>query len=303
MKGDRDIEIISETSPNMCGGTDAYRDKKAPKTIESDEMVLFDVTCSFSMLALPENVEGEIIRYISAYAAPSKKGSFVVLETRKDNWSPNERSWALLEKDIFPDLVELVKECDLCRNNGVHSTTHGLPENFGGNALIKYSSGETISFSNNQFPIIAFDAGQKIAKLFREAMQGKRVTLPDVSELKEIVFYEDRKDKGFTEARLSFNPDGTGTNRKRSKYENTGIFESEKPIDADTMAVIRRKIESCGILAWEGLPVHEYPWVEDARMTFVLENGESVTVEKSTEVPSSISGAFFNIELEMTTKH
>ncbi len=303
MKGDRDIEILSKTSPGMCGGTDAYRDKKAPKTIKSEKMVLFDVSCSFTTLVLPENVEGEIVRYFSAYAVPSEKGSFVVLVTRKDHWSPSVKSWALLENDIFPDLVELVKECDLCRNNGVHHTTHGLPENFGGSVHIEYASGETISFSNNQTPILAFETGQKIVELFREAMQGKRVQFPDVSGLKEIVFYEERKDKGFTEARLAFNPDGTGTNRKRSKYENTGIFESEKPVDADTMAAIRGNIESSGILAWEGMPKHEYPWMADARMTFVFENGESVTVDKDTNVPGFISNGFFNIELEMTTKH
>ena len=64
---DPDIIILKSTRPLECGGTDAYQQKNAPKTIASEEMTLFDATSSFNTLAVDAD---ERLDYVSAFAAP-----------------------------------------------------------------------------------------------------------------------------------------------------------------------------------------------------------------------------------------
>ncbi|MBO4763399.1 MAG: hypothetical protein J5485_02055, partial [Candidatus Methanomethylophilaceae archaeon] len=209
------IRILRRTRPGECGGTDSYQDTKAPTTIKSKEMVLFEAASALRC-DVPSGKGGEeAIDFVSAFAAPSSPGTFLFLETgcrhRRDDGP--EFSWALIRDDLFPELTDLVASLDLARKNGFHSTTHGLPKNFGGSVSIKYASGEKISFSNNQCPILSFDAGKRIADLFKEAMSRERIPLPDISSLSRIRFYEKRSD-GFTEAVLTLDSDGAGMNRK-----------------------------------------------------------------------------------------
>ena len=71
------IEIISRTQPMMCGGTDAYRDNRAPKEIVSKDMILFDVTSSFSTIVLPPQYDlRDRLWYISAYAIRGSTAAF-----------------------------------------------------------------------------------------------------------------------------------------------------------------------------------------------------------------------------------
>jgi len=304
MREGPDGDFVMKGIRNVCGGTNSTRDLEAPTRIESEEMVLFDVACSFQSLALPNDDDyKDAFRYVSAFAIPSQKGTFICLETRKEWYSENVRSWSLIKDDVFPELVELVKKLDLVKGNGRHHHTNGLPENFGGDVLIKYASGEKISYSNNQTPIMSFDAGQAIARFFLEALQREKTALPEVSSLEKIRFREDRDDGGFTDATLVFNADGTGTNIKKSKYEGTGIFESEKPVDADTVSFIKQTIGNCGLLAWEGLPKSGFDIGVDSCLTFFFKDDDPITIDKDAALPTSIGGGFFDIELEMTTKH
>ncbi len=306
MDGDKDgIVFIKNTPEYVCGGTNATQDTKAPTIIESKDMVLFDVTCSFRTLAIPaDKLNNDNFRFVSAFAIPSDKGSFVYLNAEKGVWPPERTSsWSLIKDDVFPELVDLVNENDLIKGNGRHSFTSGLPENFGGEVLIKYASGEKISYSNNQSPIICFDAGQAITKFFLEALQRDKVALPEVSSLEKIRYYEIRDDGGYTDATLVLNADGTGTNIKKSKYEGTKVYESEKPMDADTVSFIKRTIENSGLLAWEGLPKRGFDTGRESTLTFFFKDHDPITIDKDTHLPSSIGGGFFNIELEMTTKH
>lgn len=149
----------------MCGGTDATQDTKAPKTISSEEMILFDATSALNNGQVsPDNRNRESLGYVSAFAASAGEGCFLFLETGEcfNRLSEKTASWAL------------VKECNLAKDNGFHSETHGLPENFGGSVSIEYASGEKISFSNNQQPILSPNTGLCIKELFSEAMKGEK---------------------------------------------------------------------------------------------------------------------------------
>ena len=91
-------------------------------------------------------------------------------------------------------------------------------------------------------------------------------------------------------------------NRKNSRY-GANEYESEKPVDAETMARIKGTIDSCGLLAWTGIPERDYKSLSKKTMDFVFDDGETVTAEDNRVLPYGIGNGFFNIELEMATKH
>ena len=297
------IKILKKTKPGECGGTDSYQETKAPTTIDSREMVLFEAASALRCDIPSLRESEEVLDFVSAFAAPTDFGTFLFLETGHRYRQDNEIAWALIKDDLFPELTDLVVSLGLAKKNGFHSTTHGLPKNFGGSVSIKYASGEKISFSNNQSPILSFEDGQRIANLFEEAMSRENVPLPDISGLSRIRFYEKRPD-GFTEAVLTVDKDGAGTNSKRSQYLGTQVFESENAVEQETVAAIKRTIVKTGLLAQRGLPKPDYRGAGcDKVLTFYFVGGEVITVEENRVKPPRIDGGFFDVELEMTTRH
>ena len=319
LKSDEDIEdgieILQRTDPMCCGGTDAFLDRRAPKKISSDEMVLFRATSALGTYALGPGMFGNTdsrLTFVSAHAVPSSSGTFLFLSRchGDQRFNKAETDCAHVKEDVFPSLVALVKAHDLARSNGHHSNTHGLPENFGGDVYISYASGETISFSNNQCPILSMEAATAIVELFESAMKGERVPSPDLSGLRRIEFSEERGKGGYVKAVLTILPDGTGVNRKESCYDDVlegsehRVYTSEKTVDAETVESIRRTISGCGMLHWDGVPERKGSLkLSSKSMDFVFDDGTRVTARDGLELPYAISGGFFNIELEMTTKH
>ncbi|MBO4326087.1 MAG: hypothetical protein J5950_02305 [Clostridia bacterium] len=305
-KGKGRVIVLKKTKPGMCGGTDATQDTRAPKEILSREMTLFDVTSALG--SLPRDSEltlDEEIGFVSAFAAQAGDNTFLFLEKGDGfrRYAEKTSSWALVRGNVFPELVTLVNDCRIAANNGFHSTTHGLPENFGGSIDIRYASGERISISDNQSPLIGPVTGYKIAKLFERLLGGEKAVLPDVSLLSEIRFEEERKAGSFTHATLKFLPDGTGVNHKKSCYDSANVYESEKTVDAETVGKIKKNIADNGLLAWAELPSNGYNSGEKKKLTFVFESGEEIIVSGDKKTPDQLRSAFFAIELEMTTKH
>ena len=305
-EGDNDIIVIKKPPPNVCGGTYETQRKSAPTEIESDDMTSFSAECSFRCVSFPDDIpDEERITFLSAFAVKVEGGSFLVLNMQVGYYG--ERTppkAAYIGKDIFPELVALVKEHKLAKNNGRHSNTAGLPENFGGEVDIRYASGERIDYSNNQCPILSLEATAAIAKVFDSAFENGEIPLPDADEIEKIIFDEKRKNGGFTIAELTIKPDGTGVNKKQSRYDDPDkVFESEKDVDNETITLIRQNINACKMLAWGGIPDNGYPQTSDKKLTFVLKDGREFTAKEGRLLPHSAGGGFFNIELEMTTKH
>ena len=305
---DDGILILSKPGPVECGGTDATLDTRAPKVIESDQMTFFYATSALNygdISSGDEKDRAEQIAYVSAFAAPAGKGCFLFLSTDEyfRRYGKDDRRWAFVKKDLMPALVSFVREQDLAKQNGYHSTTHGLPENFGGSVDIRYASGERISFSDNQGAILSVKTARALARLFREALRGEKVPLPPVSALREIRFEENRANGGFTHAALTILPDGTGSNRKSSHYDDPRVYESTKPVEKETIDAIRKNIEETGVLAWAELPANGYSSDHDKHMTFRFDDGTEITVRDDRLVPDPFRHGFFNIELDMATKH
>ena len=303
--GNDGIIVLKKTDPCECGGTDATLDTKAPKKIASKEMVLFDISSVLGRTILKSDCEAETIHAFSAFAAPCFGGSFLYLETVPQYGRSGGKNgeWALVSNNVFPELCALIDKYDVAERNGYHSKTHGLPENFGGEVDVRYASGERISFSDNQTPILKTDFGLAVVDLFRKAMRGDRIALPDVGLLREIRFEETRDNGGFTKAALTISPDGTGVNKKQSRYDNPTVYESEKPVDAETVSGIASEIEKNALLAWPGLPESGYSYGKNKTLTFVFDGGEERTFRGDRSVPIRLHNGFFNVELEMTVKH
>ncbi|MBR2366645.1 MAG: hypothetical protein IKA78_05695 [Oscillospiraceae bacterium] len=295
---DMGILILQQTQPGQTGGTDAILDQNAPKEITSTQMMLFDVTS-----VLPEAANG--IGYVSAFAAPADKGTFLFLETGNgfSRYSERRQAWALVREDVFPRLVALTAECNLAEHNGYYSETHGLPENFGGSICIQYTDGEKIRVSDNQSPVISSETGARIAALFAELMDGERVPLPELSTLRTIRFEETRDDGGFTRATLTISGDGSGKIGKSACYSAPTIYESESELDAAAIAAIKDGVDKSGILAWEGLPDNGYRFSGEKCLTFVFTDGTEIEVPENRLLPDQIQSGFFDIEMELAVKH
>ena len=138
---DDDIIVVHKPPPNACGGTYATQRKSAPTEIESEDMVSFFAECSFRVCSFSDEIsEDERITFISASAEKAAKGTLLVLDKSIGYGSERSRpQCVLIKEDIFPRLVQLVREQQLAKGNGYHSNTAGLPENFGGSVNISSS--------------------------------------------------------------------------------------------------------------------------------------------------------------------
>ncbi|MBO4694026.1 MAG: hypothetical protein J5659_06540 [Clostridia bacterium] len=294
---DENIVVISKPEPPSCGGTVSTLDKSAPKTIKSNDMTLFSVISKININSTPP--EGKpALNYVHAFAVKGTAGTFLFFDAH-NYLNVSTSYWLFTDENIFYTLNKFVQKYDIAKQNGYHSTTHGLPDNFGGAVNIKYSSGEKISFSDNQTPIISVEAGNEIAEMFNNFSKISKIKLPDTSNLKEIDYYEERKG-GFTEAKLLLNSDGTATNKNTSKYDNK-IYESENTVDKDTVLSIKQTIENKGMLAWKSLPKSAYTGSEKKKIVFVFEDNTSVSVHNDLLLPYEVSSGFFDIEFILTT--
>lgn len=301
VKPPENIEIISKPEPNACGGTYAYRDHDLKKTVESRDVVYFSATSALGNYMDPN----ERLGWVSAFAVKAQVGSFVFLGTSKYSGgrAPSEKRWALVKEDVFPRLADLTENLKLAEHNGYFSRTAGLPEDFGGSVEIKYASGERIAFSDNQSPILRSEQGREIAALFKELLTLEPVHLPSADGIREVRFCEKRKDGGFTETRLTIDPDGSGENVKKQRFSEPRIYESSKRVEKETVDKIRETVSGKGLLIWAYLPDSGYEPLSEKTLTFVFDSGEEITVKDARAVPDPLRGAFFDVELELTTKN
>ena len=289
------IVILRQTKPGVCGGTDATQDTAAPKTILSRDMTLFSATSAL-------RGDSHSLGYVSAFAAGAGEGTFLFLETGESFRYRDEkqRIIGVVKDNPFPHLVELARDCDLAKDNGFHSTTHGLGENYGGEIDVWYASGETISVSNNQSPVLTDETGEKIAALFRQLLQGPTVPQPDPTDLRSIHFREERPNGGFTQVDASVTPDGAAL-RHHYHPENGPDSETAGTLTADELSAIRGIMEKSAILAWAHLPGDGFTHREKRTLTFTFADGREITVPDDRLLPQQFCDAFNDIRHLLTS--
>lgn len=302
-KPGEDVVILRQPPKNACGGTTVTQDRNAPTDIECREVILFDTESALGMPSDEELKDGkEPLCFVSAFAAPAGGGSFVYYSSGRGFGRRRDKgSWALIRKDIFPELDGFVRKYDIARNNGLTHTTHGLPENFGGSISVDYSDGEKIRFSDNQSPVLERSAGAELDAMFRGFLSCPRIAIPDAEDIVEILF-EEIRDDGYTKALCRINDDGTATNIKDSKYGDS-VYHSEKPVDAETVNAMITNVKDTALLVWRDLPDSKFGWGREKTLAFRWRDGSEISTTDCKAVPDGLSRGFFNIELELATKH
>lgn len=302
---DDGIRIISRSDPLACGGTDSSIDTRAPKTISSDDMTLFNVDSALGYDVHGTSDESDPLMRVSAFAVKTESGTFLWLHTEGFEWKPeaNRDVSGFVKADVMPGLVSIVKEYDLAAKNGYHSRTHGLPENFGGEVRIEYASGERIGFSDNQAPIIKRPFAHKVIEVFENALAGEKVAIPNVEDVVSLTFTETRKDGGFSSAKLTLLPDGTGISEKKQKFDDPTVYESKKEISAETVKTILDAVKNSYMLAWRYFPKRAFKSASDKSVTFVMKDESEITSPSERDLPNRFSSAMFTIDLELITKN
>lgn len=286
-------------NPQMCGGQSQSINDNAPKTISSDKMVLFKASSSLRTIVDPEpQAENHWINHISAFAAPVDDGVFLVLSA-DDLRSRKEFSWAFVREDIFPKLAALVKEANLASCNGRQSFTYGLPENFGGEVLIGYDSGEKIEYSNNQSPVFGKDFAAALYGIFTNALKAERAELPSAESITSVTFFQKSGASGFTRAELAPKPDGSFNLKKEYKFEDPQISEYNFSVSAEILQKIKNTAQNNAVLIWNKLPKSDFDSVIEKSLTFTLDSGEEIVIKNDRVLPYGISGAFYAIESEL----
>jgi len=143
------------------GGTRNYVDTNAPKVIESGEITYFD--CVFSALTLCD-WESPIRGNIAELYAHGSEGTFCL----RDREKTNRKGSFVPDEAFFRELQQIVSRYDFARYNGQHYRVSGLPPDFGIRLEIRYASGESVCFSDNQNPILSQEAMEELAALFQK---------------------------------------------------------------------------------------------------------------------------------------
>ena len=288
------IVVLRQTKPGICGGTDATLDTAAPKTIISQEMTLFSATSALG--------GSQALGYVSAFAVGAGEGTFLFLETGESFRYRDEKQRAIgvVKENPFPALVRLVRDCHLARDNGFHSVTHGLGENFGGEIDVWYDSGETISVSNNQSPVLTDETGEKIAALFRGLLQGPAIRQPDPAKLQTIRFREDHPNGSFTTVDMTLTPDGASL-RRHDRSPDGRDTDTTGALTPAEVSAIGGVMEKCALLAWAHLPDDGFPHRERRTLTFTFADGREITVPDNRLLPWQLRGGFFDVQLPLTS--
>jgi hypothetical protein len=267
----------------ICGGTTRSQDAAAPMEILSRDLVFFKAGAEFGHRGMQSRV----------YAAKAEKGIYIVI-------AEEEPRFALLSPDcdFLTRLDTLVREYHLIRDNGHHSHTAGLPEDFGGSIDIRYASGEFISKSDNQSPIISQEADQAIRKTFLDAITSyPRIKLPDPSLIQKVEYREQGKDNY---SLLTFSRNGeTAKLSSENQYSTSGtIYKKEAQVPSSAFDRIIDDAKKYCLFGLGGVEKYHSSTLQisEQTLTYELSNGSKMVVPYFYGVLGGVSDVVFETE-------
>lgn len=280
--------------PDMCGGSVDSHDAGAPKEIVSEDITFFQVGSSFVTLAEPAPYT-----YVSGYAAKVDAGVLAAITC--GNGCSNHgnaqygSSVGVVEPAVMAELQSVVAEYGFVKHNGRSHYVNGLPQDFGGSVRIEYASGEYISYSDNQTPVIDFRAGTRIAEILNAAIQKSRVKIPDAKKIVAVEYFEDRGKGNFTRFRL----EGTRLTSEQKFDGCDTLFQDEYEVSKDALEAIRKTAASTAALGWAGLPESDSDiykmWAE--QLIFTLKDGSQAVVKGAMRMPGPSRNIIFDTKM------
>ena len=264
----------------ICGGTRHSQDTDAPTEIHSHDLVFFKAGTEGGRMGMQSRV----------YAAKAEKGTYIVI-------AEEEPRFALLSPDcdFLSRLDALVRAQNLIQDNGYHSHTAGLPADFGGSLFIRYASGEFISKSDNQSPIITQKADQAIHKIFMDAITScPKAELPDPSLIRKVEYREQGNER---HSLLTFTlEEETAKLYSENQYSSSGtIYKKEAQVSASAFDRIIDDVKKYCLFGLGGVEQYHassYQSSEQA-LTYELSDGSKIVVPYFYGVIGGVSNIVF----------
>lgn len=274
------IDIPEEPPIPICGGTRHSQDADAPTEILSHDLVFFKAGTEGGRMGMQSRV----------YAAKAEKGTYIVI-------AEEEPRFALLSPncDFLSRLDALVREQNLIQDNGYHSRTAGLPADFGGSIDIRYASGEFISKSDNQSPIIPLKADQAIHEIFMDAFVScPKVQLPDPSLIRKVEYREQGKENYSI---LTFEREGEAAKlSSENKYSSSDkVYKKEAQVPASAFDRIINDAKKYCLFGLGGVEKYHPSSVQlsEKALTYELSDGSKIVVPYFYGVIGGISNIVF----------
>jgi len=150
------------------GGTEVTYDKNAPTKIESTELVSFECDISTITVVGVEEKELEYGRYYFKCKLDDGTGKVTGTYGFHAQYDYSDVKEYPFETDagFMQDLNNIIIDSKIISDNGKHSHTNGIPEEFGYSFKAIYASGEKIACSDNQSNDLSLDTIKKLSDLF-----------------------------------------------------------------------------------------------------------------------------------------
>ena len=144
------------------GGVQKLIDRNAPKSIISENIIVFE--CVFSTVALAEDIPIE--HGIYTLSARLRDGAVRGEYKMRTRHGAGEQFLFRESHSFMRKIQSIVKTYDFAKHNGMEYSVSGLPDMYGARIHIVYASGESLYASDNQSNFLPIEAMSELVKLF-----------------------------------------------------------------------------------------------------------------------------------------
>ena len=256
------INYLIDTEIEEDGVHHEYLDEDAPKTIDSDELKVFE--CEFFTDEEDEKC-GKYILYASLDET-NNEGSYTFIE--KDSNLKAITFCFETNEGFMKQVDRILKEGNALSLNGFHENTDGLPEGYGYDLEACYALGERISSSSNSENSLSREMTDKLISLFYDCSEAYEYY--DTDELQNVYYHIYEKDNESYWANIFMEQDGliryqiTESGKDKVQKTKEGITDQEILLTIDKIRNVYRLNE-----------IETYPRRESDRyITLELKHGE-----------------------------
>ena len=235
------------------GGSYTNVDKKAPTEIVSEEITSF--SCKVYTNAFSELDEGlDWGKYEFKVSRDEETGKYTGTYSFTDSHADLIRPEFTFEPDgeFIKKVDQIIKDSNIVKINGTHHKTNGIPDEFGSDISVKYSSGEYISCSDNQSSQIGCSIIKEFNDLFYTASGAAAYYESDDLNSLYLSVYE--RDKYSLWIYAYREPDGTYSLKATEKTEKKQTPYGPKTIDKTVMDYVADEYEKNELGS-----INEYP--------------------------------------------
>ncbi len=169
------------------GGRSEWTDPKAPKVIESKEIVSFNYEFRTSTFTF----HGNDLGYDFCFLSLKKQESGAMCVVRGISYDREVFNHEFtLPLSVLDELQDVVEKTKLANSNGIRNITYGIPHYLGSSLRVEYVSGEKISAADNAGDVLGSDASLAVFEFFRNKARNEGYDFLHTDE--EIYSFQER---------------------------------------------------------------------------------------------------------------